>query len=471
MKTTMIYLRQLLALCVVMVAFAACGDDEKNEGGSSSASGIQLNTIDKITCLSEESTIDINFTAGSDWTAASSATWLKLNKLTGSAGDITLTATIHENESFDIRPATITIKDKSTGKEATISVKQASKGTILFFSSASQNGQTFDNIQISDDSKAFVATVNVTSNYDWTVNTDKSWLSYSKAADANEDGSYTLALGCTDMGTGCDTILAQMVAECMDCSVDDVAVFGADTDASPYDSGSYASSTTYVTGKAVELACEELKKKLCAIAAGMLGCEPEETVFEDGCVRKINTDERVTLAQISVKDQVANDIAAVATASHSSPVSPPPYMVGMVEIELDRYTGEVKILDYVAVVDCGIAINPALARIQAEGGIVQGIGHTLFENITYDETGKPVESNFMQYKIPTRLDMGHLQVEFENSYEPTGPFGAKSIGEIVINTPAPAIAHAIYRATGVWHRELPITPEKILMSMPEDDFR
>lgn len=286
-----------------------------------------------------------------------------------------------------------------------------------------------------------------------------------------DDGTFNLIIGAADMGTGCDTILAQMVAECMDCSVDDVAVFGADTDASPYDSGSYASSTTYVTGKAVELACEELKKKLCAIAAGMLGCEPEETVFEDGCVRKINTDERVTLAQISVKDQVANDIAAVATASHSSPVSPPPYMVGMVEIELDRYTGEVKILDYVAVVDCGIAINPALARIQAEGGIVQGIGHTLFENITYDETGKPVESNFMQYKIPTRLDMGHLRVKFENSYEPTGPFGAKSIGEIVINTPAPAIAHAIYRATGVWHRELPITPEKILMSMPEDDFR
>lgn len=286
-----------------------------------------------------------------------------------------------------------------------------------------------------------------------------------------DDGTFNLIIGAADMGTGCDTILAQMVAECMDCSVDDVAVFGADTDASPYDSGSYASSTTYVTGKAVELACEELKKKLCAIAAGMLGCEPEETVFEDGCVRKINTDERVTLAQISVKDQVANDIAAVATASHSSPVSPPPYMVGMVEIELDRYTGEIKILDYVAVVDCGIAINPALARIQAEGGIVQGIGHTLFENITYDENGKPVESNFMQYKIPTRLDMGHLRVEFENSYEPTGPFGAKSIGEIVINTPAPAIAHAIYRATGVWHRELPITPEKILMSMPEDDFR
>ena len=241
----------------------------------------------------------------------------------------------------------------------------------------------------------------------------------------------------------------------------------ADTDASPYDSGSYASSTTYITGKAVEMACAKLKTQLCGIAAGMLGCSTEEVVFENGRVKQINTEKSVSLAEISVKDQVNNDIAAVATASHSSPVSPPPYMVGMVEIELDKDTGEVKILDYVAVVDCGITINPALARIQTEGGIVQGIGHTLFENITYDRNGRPIESSFLQYKVPTRLDMGHLRVEFENSYEPTGPFGAKSIGEIVINTPAPAIAHAIYRATGVWHRELPITPEKILMSMPQ----
>ena len=281
-----------------------------------------------------------------------------------------------------------------------------------------------------------------------------------------DDGTFNLIIGAADMGTGCDTILAQMVAECMDCSVDDVAVFGADTDASPYDSGSYASSTTYITGKALEMACAKLKTQLCGIAAGMLDCSTEEVVFENGRVKQINTEKSVSLAEISVKDQVNNDIAAVATASHSSPVSPPPYMVGMVEIELDKDTGEVKILDYVAVVDCGITINPALARIQTEGGIVQGIGHTLFENITYDRNGRPIESSFLQYKVPTRLDMGHLRVEFENSYEPTGPFGAKSIGEIVINTPAPAIAHAIYRATGVWHRELPITPEKILMSMP-----
>ena len=163
-----------------------------------------------------------------------------------------------------------------------------------------------------------------------------------------------------------------------------------------------------------------------------------------------------------------NDKPAEATATHTSTVSPPPYMVGMVEIELDKLTGKVEILNYMAVVDCGIPINPALARIQTEGGIVQGIGHTLMENVTYDRQGKPIESSFMQYKVPTRLDMGKLKVEFEHSYEPTGPFGAKSIGEIVINTPAPAIAHAIYRATGVWHRELPITPEKIAMSLIEE---
>ena len=215
-----------------------------------------------------------------------------------------------------------------------------------------------------------------------------------------DDGTFNLIIGAADMGTGCDTILAQMVAECMDCSVDDVAVFGADTDASPYDSGSYASSTTYITGKAVEMACAKLKTQLCGIAAGMLDCSTEEVVFENGRVKQINTEKSVSLAEISVKDQVNNDIAAVATASHSSPVSPPPYMVGMVEIELDKDTGEVKILDYVAVVDCGITINPALARIQTEGGIVQGIGHTLFENITYDRNGRPIESSFLQYKVP-----------------------------------------------------------------------
>ena len=284
----------------------------------------------------------------------------------------------------------------------------------------------------------------------------------------SEDGTYNLVIGAADMGTGCDTILAQMVAECMDCHVDDVAVFGADTDASPYDSGSYASSTTYITGKAVEKACTDLKKTICAIAADMLSCTADEVVFESDRVRSVVSGQTVSLQDIAYKTQLGNTQAAEATATHSSPVSPPPYMVGMVEIELDKLTGQVTVLDYTAVVDCGIPINPALARIQTEGGIVQGIGHTLMENVTYNHQGRPMESSFLQYKLPTRLDMGRLHVEFEHSYEPTGPFGAKSIGEIVINTPAPAITHAIYRATGVWHSELPITPEKIAMSFIED---
>ena len=282
----------------------------------------------------------------------------------------------------------------------------------------------------------------------------------------NEDGSYNLIIGAADMGTGCDTILAQMAAECLDCPVEDVAVFGADTDASPYDSGSYASSTTYVTGMAVEKACAQLKEKLCRIAAGMLDCPPEDVVFAGRELRSAATGRAVTLEEVGYKTQVFSNEAPEVTVSHSSPISPPPFMVGMVEIELDRETGLVTVLDYMAVVDCGLPINPALARIQAEGGIVQGIGHTLMEDVQYDRSGRPVESSFLQYKIPTRLDMGHLRVEFEHSHEPTGPFGAKSIGEIVINTPAPALTHAIYRATGVWHRELPITPEQIAMRRP-----
>lgn len=279
----------------------------------------------------------------------------------------------------------------------------------------------------------------------------------------NDDGSFTLMIGAADMGTGCDTILAQMAAEMMDCRLEDVAVFGADTDTSPYDSGSYASSTTYLTGKAVEQACTELKKNLFALAGEMLDCSAQELALENGRIRRLDTQQSVSLEDVAYRSQCGNNIPVEASATHSSPISPPPFMVGMVEIELDRLTGQVTVLDYMAVVDCGIPINPALARIQAEGGIVQGIGHTLFENVTYDAKGRPMESNFLQYKIPTRLDMGKLRVEFEHSWEPTGPFGAKSIGEIVINTPAPALAHAIARATGVWHRELPITPEQIAL--------
>ena len=283
----------------------------------------------------------------------------------------------------------------------------------------------------------------------------------------NDDGFYTLTIGAADMGTGCDTILAQMVAECMDCSLDAVTVFGADTDASPYDSGSYASSTTYVTGRAVEKACTQLKENMCLIAADMLGCGKDELEFSGQAIRKADGSAQVTLEEVATKSMAGNGIAVEVTATNTSPVSPPPFMAGMVEVEVDKETGAVEIIDYKAVVDCGTPINPNLARVQTEGGIAQGIGMALYENVTYSPQGKILEDNFMNYKLPTRMDVGRLQVEFESSYEQTGPFGAKSIGEIVINTPAPALAHAIQRATGAWHRELPITPEKILMGVEE----
>ena len=284
----------------------------------------------------------------------------------------------------------------------------------------------------------------------------------------NDDGFYALTIGAADMGTGCDTILAQMAAECLECDVENVIVFGADSDASPYDSGSYASSTTYVTGKAVEKACLELKDHLCHIGAEMLGCPKSEVKFTSQGIETLDGQKRISFSDIATKSMCGNNIPTQVTVSHSSPVSPPPFMVGMVEIELDKETGQVEILDYVAVVDCGTVINTNLARVQTEGGLVQGIGMALYENVQYSDKGAIAENSLMQYKIPSRLDMGKLRVEFESSYEETGPFGAKSIGEIVINTPSPAIAHAIYNATGVWQRDLPMTPEKILMSLPEE---
>ena len=279
----------------------------------------------------------------------------------------------------------------------------------------------------------------------------------------NEDGSYRLAIAAADMGTGCDTILAQMAAECLEVSVDEIFVSGADTDSSPYDSGSYASSTTYITGQAVVKAATELKKRICTLAARMLECDVDDLEYDGHVAKDIKTGKSVTLQDIGFKAQCFNDLALQVTESHTSPVSPPPYMAGAVEIELDKETGHVEILDYAAVVDCGTVVNPNLATIQVEGGLGQGIGMTLFENIQYSDKGVLRNNSLMQYKIPTRRDVGTLRVEFKPSYEPTGPFGVKSIGEIVINTPAPALAQAIHNATGGYFRDLPITSEKIAM--------
>ena len=369
----------------------------------------------------------------------------------------------------------------------------------------------------------------------------------------DDDGFYTLSIGAADMGTGCDTILAQIAAEVLDCPLDNVTVLGADTDSSPYDSGSYASSTTYVTGKAVEQCAEQLKQKICQVGAGLLGLDERAVVFAGDAVTSEDGTQRATLAQIAAEvldcpldnitvfgadtdtspydsgsyassttyvtgkatekcamklrgqicklgaellecteDEVEFDgkdvfkskdptqkkslseiayasqfghmVPLEATETHTSPLSPPPFMVGAAEVEVDTETGEVKLLEFDACVDCGTPINPNLTRVQAEGGLLQGIGMTLTENITYDKNGYPEENSLFQYKIPARTDVGKIKVEFESSYEPNGPFGAKSIGEVVINTPLPAISDAIYNAIGTRFYELPITREQIALA-------
>jgi len=280
----------------------------------------------------------------------------------------------------------------------------------------------------------------------------------------NDDGFYTLSIGAADMGTGCDTILAQIAAEVLECPLDNVTVLGADTDSSPYDSGSYASSTTYVTGKAVEQCAEQLKQKICQVGAGLLGLDERAVIFAGDAVMSEDGTQRATLAQIAAASQCGSNTALEAVVTHSSEISPPPFMVGAAEVEVDLETGEAQVIRYEAAVDCGTPVNPNLARVQAEGGILQGIGMALTENVTYDDRGMPQENSLMQYKIPARNDIGHIHVVFESSYEGTGPFGAKSIGEVVINTPLPAVADAIYHATHKRFYELPITREQIALA-------
>lgn len=287
------------------------------------------------------------------------------------------------------------------------------------------------------------------------------------AIKVNDDGFYSLMIGASDMGTGCDTILAQMAADCLDCEMDQIIVSGVDTDISPYDCGSYASSTTYVTGMAVIKTCESLKNKIMERGAQYLEVPVEEVEFDGKNVVHLPSGKKISLKEIGNNVMCNSNEPLMASEANSSPISPPPFMAGIAEIELDKETGKVELVDYVAVVDCGTVVNPALARVQVEGGIAQGIGMALYEDVVYNKNGRNFSNSFMQYKIPTRLDVGDIRVEFESSYEPTGPFGAKSIGEIVINTPSPAIANAIYNATHVRLRELPMTAEKIYRGMQE----
>ncbi len=286
----------------------------------------------------------------------------------------------------------------------------------------------------------------------------------------NDDGFYTLSIGATDMGTGCDTILAQMAAEILNCPLEQIIVPGVDTDNSPFDSGSYASASTYVTGNAVVKAANQLKAKIISAGCRHLGIKEEAAIFDGESLKDKSGEKGISLRDIAIKSIVGSEgEALLGEATFGSPVSPPPFVAGFARVSVDTQTGEVKVLDYAGVVDCGTIINSSLARVQAEGGLAQGIGMALTEDVYYNKKGKIATNSFMQYKIPNRLDTGKIRVDFVPSYEPSGPFGAKSIGEVVINTPPPAIAAAVYNAVGVQIRDLPITPLKILKALRERD--
>ena len=282
-----------------------------------------------------------------------------------------------------------------------------------------------------------------------------------------EDGFYVLNIGCTDMGQGCDTVLAQFAAEVLECSPDRIVVRGVDTDTSPFDTGAYASSGTYVTGEATVRAARELREKICAQAATWWKVGPAEVEFDGETISVTRADGEHLEMSLG---ELANRTIGVGIqpgclmvhASNAQPVSPPPYMAGVAEVDVDKATGKVTVVDYAACVDCGTVANANLARVQAEGGLVQGMGMALYEDVQYSPAGHMRSRSFMQYKVPSRLDVPEPRVEFAPSYEPTGPFGAKSIGEVVINTPSPAIASAVAHATGNYVRTLPITPEKAL---------
>ena len=272
--------------------------------------------------------------------------------------------------------------------------------------------------------------------------------------------------GATDIGQGSDTLISQIVAEELMTTVDKIVIYSSDTDLAPFDVGAYASSTTYISGNAAWKTAIKMRERLISEAATMLGVK-ESTVEFDG-KKFVSGDKEISLFDLSNKlIYSAPQHQVGVTESYIGHVSPPPFMAAYAEIELDTETGEYEVLEYVSVVDCGTTINPMLAKGQVEGGIIQGFGMASKEAVLYNSSGKLLSNNFSSYHIPTTKDVHKLTTEFADSYEPTGPFGAKSVGEIGIDTPPAVICNAVYNAVGVRINTLPITPEKILKAMKE----
>jgi CO/xanthine dehydrogenase Mo-binding subunit len=286
----------------------------------------------------------------------------------------------------------------------------------------------------------------------------------------NDDGFYNLMVGATEIGQGSDTVLTQIAAEELMTSADKVVIYSSDTDLTPFDVGAYASSTTYVSGNAVYKAAKLLKEEMIKEAARILQCEVENIEFDGETFVNLKSEAKISLVDFSNQITYSHEQKQLqVTASYVGHKSPPPFMAGFIEIEIDKDTFEIDILNYVSVVDCGTTINPLLAKGQVDGAIVQGLGMARFEEVLYSKNGKMISNDMLNYKIPTRLDIQNLTTVFVDSYEESGPFGAKSVGEIGIDTPPAALANAVYNALGVRVKSLPITSEKIYQEMRKNN--
>jgi putative selenate reductase molybdopterin-binding subunit len=284
----------------------------------------------------------------------------------------------------------------------------------------------------------------------------------------NDDGSFNLLIGATDLGTGSDTILAQMAAEVLGIPLADIIVYSSDTDFTPFDKGAYASSTTYISGGAVRKAALKVKEMILEHATLMLN-HPDPSGLELKNQQVIAPDGQVvTLAEVALSSlHQQNQHQIMATASHTSPLSPPPTAVQFAEIVVDTQTGHIHVERLLMVVDCGRVINPVTAAGQVEGGMAQALGFALTEEMLFNPEGQPLNPNLTKYHIPRAVEVPAMDAIFVQTNEPSGPFGAKSVSEISIDGVAPAIASAIHDAVGVWMRELPYTPERVKAALHE----
>jgi putative selenate reductase molybdopterin-binding subunit len=282
----------------------------------------------------------------------------------------------------------------------------------------------------------------------------------------NEDGSFYLQAGASDVGGGADTVLSQIAAETLGVTLDKIVITSGDTDITPFDVGAYASSTTIISGGAVRKAAEKVRQQVLQVAARMLDTAPENLTCGANAVSIVGDRRKsVTMTDIAMQAMYKDKLQIMDGASHYNTDSPPPFCATFAEVEVDTETGKVRVVHLVSAVDPGTAINPMQAEGQVEGAVAQGLGYTLTEELLLDELGRPRNASFLDYKIFAAKDMPKLTAILAETDEPLGPYGAKSISEVPINGPAPAIANAIYHAVGIRIRKLPIRPEDVLREL------